>query len=98
MNQRCFNRRKWKRERATGYGFATTTALAARWICPTLAGRGVFAAWNDRAFFEAVCITPYRAIAWGNDIDICADALYMRLTGKTVEELMPGVRDLLPHA
>ena len=63
-----------------------------------LAGRGVFAAWNDRAFFEAVRITPYRAIAWGNDIDICADALYMRLTGKTVEELMPGVRDLLPHA
>ena len=57
-----------------------------------LAGRGVFAAWNDRAFFEAVRITPYRAIAWGNDIDICADALYMRLTGKTVEELMPGVR------
>ena len=25
--------------------------------------------------------TDYRAIAWGGEIDICADALYMELTG-----------------
>ena len=52
-----------------------------------LAGKGVFAAWNDRAFFESVHLTDYRAIAWGDEIDICADALYMELTGKTLEEL-----------
>ena len=61
-----------------------------------LAGRGVFAAWNDRAFFESVHLTDYRAIAWGEDdeIDACADELYMRLTGKTVEEIIPGFRGL----
>ena len=63
-----------------------------------LAGRGVFAAWNDRAFFESVHLTDHRAIAWGDEIDICADALYMRLTGKTVEELMPGFRQLAANA
>lgn len=55
-----------------------------------LAGRGVFSAWNDRAFFEAVRVTDYGAIAWGEDIDLCPDKLYMDITGKAVEELMPG--------
>ena len=63
-----------------------------------LAGKGVFAAWNDRAFFESVHLTDYRAIAWSDEIDLCADALYMRLTGKTAEELMPGFRQLAANA
>ena len=56
-----------------------------------LAGRGVFAAWNDRACFETVHIAPHGAIAWGEDIELCPDALYLQLTGKTVSEVMPGV-------
>ncbi len=52
-----------------------------------MAGRGVFAAWNDCSFFESVRLTEYRAIARGDDIDICADALYMEITGKTLDEL-----------
>ena len=65
-----------------------------------LAGKGVFAAWNDRAFFESVHLTDYRAIAWGEDdeIDACADELYMRLTGKMVEEIIPGFRGLSADA
>lgn len=54
------------------------------------AGKGVFAAWLDRDFFERVRTTPHRAIAWDNDIELCADALYLRLTGKSAEEVMPG--------
>ncbi|MBI2908045.1 MAG: DUF2442 domain-containing protein [Chloroflexi bacterium] len=57
-----------------------------------LAGRGVFAAWQDRAFFEAVRIDEAGAIAWGQDIDLCPDALYLKLTGKTPEELFPRVK------
>lgn len=36
--------------------------------------------------------TPDGAVVWGGDerIDACPDALYMRLTGKTPEELMPA--------
>ncbi len=56
-----------------------------------LAGRGVFRAWEERAFFESVHVTEYDAIAWNKDIDLCPDALYLRLTGKTVEELMPAI-------
>jgi hypothetical protein len=49
-----------------------------------LAGRGVFAAWEDRTFFEKVRINPeYRAVTWENDLDLCPDSLYLRLTGKT---------------
>ena len=55
-----------------------------------LVGRGVFKAWKNRAFFETVHITSPGAIAWGEDIELCPDALYMQLTGKSVEEVMPG--------
>ena len=54
-----------------------------------LAGGGVFEAWNDRAHFAAVRITEYDAIAWGEELELCPDALYMRLTGKSLEQIMP---------
>lgn len=63
-----------------------------------LQGKGVFIAWEDRAFFESVSISEYGAIEWGNEIDLCPDALYMQLTGKTVEELMPKAAALLRNA
>ena len=47
-----------------------------------LAGQGVFAAWHDRAFFEAVRLSESGGITWGNNIDLCPDDLYLRLTGK----------------
>ncbi len=52
-----------------------------------LAGHGVFKAWNDRKCFEMVRITLHGAIAWGDDIELCPDALYMRLTGKSIAEM-----------
>ena len=50
------------------------------------AGKGVFVAWLDRAFFEGVHIGPGRAISWSREIDLCPDALYLRLTGKSPED------------
>ncbi len=50
-----------------------------------LAGRGVFEAWNDPACFAKVRIAPSGGVAWGEDIELCPDALYMQLTGKSVE-------------
>ena len=63
-----------------------------------LAGRGVFEAWNDRVCFEAVRITEYDAVAWSEELELCPDALYMQLTGKSVEEVMPGARSLVADA
>jgi Protein of unknown function (DUF2442) len=52
-----------------------------------VAGRGVFEAWNNRAFFEAVRLGSHGAIEWGSGIDICPDAMYLRLTGKSPEDV-----------
>ncbi len=57
----------------------------------SLVGRGVFQAWTDVAVFEAVRLGPCGEIAWGEDIDLCPDALYMRLTGKRPEEVFPSL-------
>lgn len=56
-----------------------------------LVGRGVFSAWQDRSFFDSVRIDEARAIAWGDAIDLCADALYLRLTGMQPEQYLPGL-------
>ena len=38
------------------------------------------------------------AIAWGDDLDICPDALYMELTGKSVTEVMSGAQVAIENA
>jgi hypothetical protein len=63
-----------------------------------LVGHGVFQAWSNPAFFEAVHIGPDGGIAWGEDIELCPDALYMKLTGKPITEVMPGVKILVENA
>ncbi len=55
-----------------------------------LAGRGVFTLWLDRGAFEAVRLGPSGELAWDDGIDLCPDALYLRATGKSVEEVFPG--------
>ena len=60
-----------------------------------LAGDGVFSAWDDRACFEAVHVTEYGAIAWSEELELCPDALYMRLTGKSVAAVMPRALEVL---
>lgn len=57
-----------------------------------LAGRGVFKAWSDPTVFSAVRLGAHGAIEWGADIDICADAMYLRLTGKSPEDVFPGLK------
>ena len=55
-----------------------------------LAGQGVFAAWDDPAFFEQVQIgSSGRSLEWGSQIDLSADSLYMNLTGRTAQQLFP---------
>lgn len=57
-----------------------------------LAGRGVFRAWNQREIFEGVHVAPHGAVAWSDEIELCADALYLELTGSAAAELFPGIR------
>ena len=63
-----------------------------------LAGRGVFEAWKDYAAFEQVHIGAGRQIQWSDEIELCPDAVYMRLTGKTPEEMFPELQREITHA
>ena len=51
----------------------------------------MFKAWDTPGFFETARITDYGFIAWGesDDIEVCPNALYMRLTGKSLEDMWP---------
>ena len=62
-----------------------------------LAGRGVFAAWDDRATFEAVRVGGSGELTWG-DVDLSAESLYLRITGQSPEDILPGLRQLAQHA
>ena len=57
-----------------------------------LAGQGVFKAWNDFGVFDSVHLGSHGAIEWSPDLDLCPDAMYLRLTGKSVEDLFPDIR------
>ena len=63
-----------------------------------LAGRGVFARWNNYENFKKISVEGGRWLAWSDDIDIDADTLYMKLTGKTPDELFPILKEDLAYA
>ena len=47
-----------------------------------LAGRGVFAAWDNPGVFAEVKLGSHGAIEWPGDLDLCPDALYLGLRRK----------------
>jgi hypothetical protein len=57
-----------------------------------LVGRGVFQLWADPAAFRRVSIGSGGELRWSDEVDLCADALYMELTGKRPEEVFPSLR------
>jgi hypothetical protein len=60
-----------------------------------LAGKGVFALWNDPRQFARVYIGSLGSISWTEEVELCPDALYMEITGKSPKEVFPS---LLPKA
>ena len=57
-----------------------------------LVGKGVFCLWDDPNAFETVSIGESGQIRWGDQVDLCADALYMQLTGKSPEDVFPNLK------
>ena len=57
-----------------------------------LVGQGVFEAWKDPGAFKDVTIGPGRSLSWGDEIDLCADSLYLEITGKKPEEVFEKLR------
>jgi len=54
--------------------------------------------WADRRVFESVCVSDARAVEWPGGIDLCSDALYLRLTGKRPDDLFPALRTVQSDA
>jgi hypothetical protein len=63
-----------------------------------LVGQGVFKAWEDQKFFAQAHLGRGRQIRWNDEIELCPDAVYMRLTGKTPEEVFPNLKREPTHA
>jgi hypothetical protein len=45
-----------------------------------LAGRGIF------KNFQRVSVSEAGAIRWNDEVEICGDAVYLRITGKTIPQ------------
>jgi hypothetical protein len=56
-----------------------------------LVGKGVFQLWRDPEAFRRVTIGSAGEVRWSDEVDLCADALYLEITGKSPEELFPGL-------
>jgi hypothetical protein len=63
-----------------------------------LVGKGVFAMWCNRRIFEQVRIGSFGELIWGDQIDLCPDALYLKATGKRPEDVFPALRCESAHA
>ena len=61
-------------------------------------GKGVFALWRDPLAFNQVRIGSSGELVWGDRIDLCPDALYLKVTGKNPEDIFPALREQPPHA
>ena len=59
-----------------------------------LVGQGPYAAWNDPDFFKDVHIdSEMKVITWGQDVDICPDAVYLELTGLPFDQVFPWMQE-----
>jgi hypothetical protein len=83
-----------------GYKLALTFNSGERGIVDLahLAGKGVFSAWSDPEIFRAVQIGPLGELVWGDEIDLCPDALYLEVTRKQPEEIFPALKSDTVHA
>ena len=60
-------------------------------------GKGVFTFWDERDNFKKVSIEK-RWLSWSDEIDLDADSLYLKLTGKKPEELFPAIKEESSYA
>lgn len=57
-----------------------------------LVGKGVFSAWKNKKAFQNFRVKNGRVVIWTDEIDLCADSLYLEITGKAPEDVFPMLR------
>ena len=63
-----------------------------------LVSKGVFAALADPRAFEQVSLGTSGEIRWNDQIDLCPDAIYLEITGKSPEEVFPNLSGVSANA
>ena len=63
-----------------------------------LTGKGVFSLWNDYDVFRKVIIGSSGELVWNDQIDLCPDSLYLKITNKRPEDLFPGLKQKAVYA
>ena len=63
-----------------------------------LVGKGVFRLWNDPEAFGRVSIGTAGELCWSEEVDLCADALYLEITGKSPDEVFRNLGKESVHA
>ncbi len=58
------------------------------------ARKGVFVLWNDYSQFEKVKIGGSGELIWNEEVDMDGLAIYLKLTGKKPEDVLPKLRQL----
>ena len=57
-----------------------------------------FAFGTTTGFLRTCALGDHREIKWDDEIELCADSLYLELTQKSPEELFPQLQREQPHA
>jgi hypothetical protein len=63
-----------------------------------LVGKGVFQLWNDPEALGRVSIGTGGEVRWSDEVDLCADALYLEVTGKQPDGVFPNLRKVSTDA
>ena len=63
-----------------------------------LVGGGVFQGWQDYAEFRKVKVGETGELIWPSGVDLCPDALYLKVTGRRPEQEFPALQHELAHA
>lgn len=80
-------------ERAAGYvGRTVSDFVVGNVDVSGLIGKGIFKTLSDAAVFESVTVGKHGEVHWTDDLELCADSLYLQMTGKSVEDLFPNRR------
>ncbi|MBU2445302.1 MAG: DUF2442 domain-containing protein [Bacteroidetes bacterium] len=61
-------------------------------------GKGVFKIWNNYSEFQKVSIGESGELKWNDNIDLCPDSIYLKVTGKNPEDLFPYLKKNFEHA
>ncbi len=51
--------------------------------------KGIFNALLDQVVFATATLGEHGEVRWNDELELCGDALYLQLTGKSVDQLFP---------